>query len=108
MILTCRGKVDMLGLKQDLKETTKLTRHIVSSKDPHLRTIFLEKESLPAKIIKNSGCFVLNFSEGKERECEKLDCFRLEGISLECEVHNIQELGDSIQITGLVVHEGTI
>lgn len=94
----------MLGIKQDLREKTNLIRHVCSSKDPHLRTVFLEKDSLAARIIQAAGCFVLNFTEGKESRCEKIDCFRLEGHSLECEVEHIQECGDSLCITGRVVN----
>jgi len=93
--------------------------------------IFLNKDLMAVSIIRNSGCFTVNFIPYsaiekvkdamktsceftekatalgfEETECEKLvDCFKLKNALgwLECEVTNEQEFGDHIMFVGKVL-----
>lgn len=105
-ILTCQGILDLLGKPTELKESAALDRHIVSSDDPPLHTVFLKRNSLAARIISSSGCFVLNSDDHDRSPCKRLlDCFKVGRSWIECEVVSSSEAGDSVSFTGRVVYQ---
>lgn len=104
-ILTCQGSVEIVGKSAELKESLLLDRHVVSSDDPPLHTVFLKKDSLASKLISASGCFVLNSDDLEHGSCERLlDCFKVGRSWTECEVVHSSDAGDSISFTGRVVY----
>ncbi len=131
VLVTCRGKYDILGKTEEKDDIVPLTWHSPVSDHPPMYAIFLNKKLMAVSIIRNSGCFVVNFipfslidvvkaamhTSGEyldkcrtiginEDSCEKLvDCFRLkEALGwLECEVVEEKEYGDHIMFIGKVL-----
>ena len=131
VLVTCRGKFDVVGKAEDKDDVLPCSWHSPSSSHPPMYSIFVQKELMAVSIIRNSGCFVVNFvpfsltntikkamsTSGEylekcdalgvhEADCEKLvDCFRLkEALGwLECEVVEEKELGDHVMFIGKVL-----
>jgi flavin reductase (DIM6/NTAB) family NADH-FMN oxidoreductase RutF len=131
VLITCRGKYDVVGKVQDKDDVVPCTWHSPVSSHPLMYAIFLEKNLMAVSTIRDSGCFVVNFipfilletvkkamsTSGEylekcdaigihEAGCDKLvDCFRLkEALGwLECEVIEEKELGDRVMFLGKVL-----
>jgi flavin reductase (DIM6/NTAB) family NADH-FMN oxidoreductase RutF len=131
VLVTCRGRYDVVGRTEEKDDVVPLHWHSPVSSHPPLYSIFLQKDLMAAAIIRNSGCFVVNFvpfsmvdvikaamaTSGEylekcdaigihEAGCDKLvDCFRLkEALGwLECEVVEEKEVGDRVMFIGRVL-----
>ncbi|HLF54639.1 MAG TPA: flavin reductase family protein [Candidatus Nanoarchaeia archaeon] len=131
VLITCRGKFEIVGKSEEKDDIVPLHWHSPVSDHPPMYSIFLNKNLMAVQIIRNSGCFVINFipfslidtvktamkTSGEyldkcktiginEESCEKLvDCFRLkEALGwLECEVVEEKEYGDHIMFIGKVL-----
>lgn len=121
VLLTCRGRHVVVGKEVEKDDILPCSWHSPVSSHPPMYAVFLEKNLMAVSIIRDSGCFVVNFMpfsmvniikramgiSGEFLEkcdalgvhdiaCEKLvDCFKLkEAIGwLECEVVEEKELG---------------
>lgn len=131
VLITCRGKFEIMGKIQEKDDVLPCSWHSPVSSHPLLYSIFLDKKLMAVEIIRQSGCFVVNFipfslvdtvkaamrTSGEylekcetigihETDCEKLvDCFRLkEALGwLECEIMEEKELGDHVMFVGRVL-----
>ena len=133
VLVTCRGKTEVLGAQKEKDDVLPLSWHSPVSAHPPLYMIAVKKDLMAASIIRKSRCFVVNFVpftlldkvkaainvSGEyldkpdalgftEEPCEKLvDCFRLGNALgwLECEVQDIKERGDHILFIGKVLYQ---
>ncbi len=124
VLITCRGKYTVVGKLEEKDDVVPLQWHSPVSSHPPMYSISLHKDLMAVSIIRNSGCFVVNFipfsmvnvvkramgisGEFLEKcdalgvheiACEKLvDCFKLkEALGwLECEVIEEKEFGDNV------------
>ncbi|VVB81133.1 Flavin reductase like domain protein [uncultured archaeon] len=131
VLITCRGKHAVVGKSEEKDDIVPLQWHSPVSSHPPMYSIVLNKDLMAVSIIRNSGCFVVNFipfsmvnviksamrTSGEflekcdalgvhEVQCEKLvDCFKLkEALGwLECEVVEEKELGDHVMFIGKVL-----
>ncbi len=131
VLITCRGQFDVAGKLEEKDDVVPLSWHSPSSSHPPMYSVFLNKSLMAVSIIRNSGCFVVNFvpfsltntikkamsTSGEylekcdaigvnEANCEKLvDCFKLkEALGwLECEVVEEKECGDHVMFVGKVL-----
>jgi len=131
VLITCRGQYEVVGKIEEKDDIVPCNWHSPTSSHPPLYSIFLEKNLMAVSIIRNSGCFVVNFvpfsmvdiikaamrTSGEylekceelgvhEAGCDKLvDSFRLkEALGwLECEVIEEKEVGDHIMFIGKVL-----
>ncbi len=131
VLVTCRGSFTVVGKSEEKDDVVPLSWHSPISSHPPMYAIFLNKSLMAVSIIRNSGCFVVNFipfslletvksamrTSGEylekcsaigvhEINCEKLvDCFKLkEALGwLECEVVEEKEFGDSVMFVGKVL-----
>ncbi len=122
VLLTCRGRHVVVGKEVEKDDIVPCSWHCPVSSHPPMYAVVLEKNLMAVSIIRDSGCFVVNFMSfslsnvikramgisGEFLEkcdalgihdiaCEKLvDCFKLkEALGwLECEVIEEKELGD--------------
>ena len=130
VLITCRGKYEVLGKAEEKDDIIPLHWHSPISSHPPMYAVFLDKKLMAVSLIRDSGCFVVNFipfslvdtvkaamrTSGEYLEkcetlglhevaCEKLDSFRLkEALGwLECEVIEEKEFGDHIMFVGKVL-----
>jgi len=130
VLVTCRGKFEVVGKTKEKDDIVPLDWHSPASSHPPMYSIFLNKKLMAVSIIRNSGCFVVNFipfsllekvksamrvsGEYLEKcntiglhevNCEKMDCFRLkEALGwLECEVLEEKVYGDYVMFVGKVL-----
>ncbi len=131
VLITCRGKFEIVGKSEEKDDIIPLHWHSPVSDHPPMYSIFLNKKLMAVQIIRSSGCFVINFipfslidtvkaamrTSGEyldkcktlginEESCEKLvDCFRLKDALgwLECELVEEREYGDHIMFIGKVL-----
>ena len=131
VLITCRGQYEVAGKTEEKDDIVPCDWHSPCSSHPPLYSVFLEKNLMAVSIIRNSGCFVVNFisysmvdviksamrTSGEflekceelgvhEAGCDKLvDSFRLkEALGwLECEVVEEKEVGDHILFIGKVL-----
>lgn len=117
ILLTCRGFKKEFGVNKLKDLAVVVDSHALASKEPKQYAVFLPKFSSAIPIIKNSGCFALNFTNNKNfsrefddfdgKDCEKLDCLKLKNTDswLECEVKHELDLGDHILFIASVLFE---
>ena len=131
VLLTCRGRHTVMGRETEKDDIVPCSWHSPVSSHPPMYAVFLEKNLMAVSIVRDSGCFVVNFMpfsavnvikramgvSGEFLEkcdalgvhdvaCEKLvDCFKLkEALGwLECEVVEEKELGDHVMFIGRVL-----
>ena len=131
VLVTCRGKVKILGRVTEKDNIMAVAWHTPLSKEPFMYAISIGKTRFSLKLIKESGVFAVNFiskkmkeqvlycgrSSGehidkfaesglKKEECEKIDCPRLADALgyLECEVADEIEAGDHILFIARVIY----
>ncbi len=129
ILVTCRGKADMLGKSVYSDNIITLAWHTPLSFNPELYGICVGKNRFSYKIIKDSKVFAVNFiyyemkkqaiecgtSSGAnldkfekfgmtKEDCETIDCCRLGEASavLECEVVDSIDTGDHVFFVGKV------
>ncbi len=117
IILTCRGLKKEFGVEKIKDLAVIVDSHALASKEPKQYAVFLPKFSSAISIIKNSGCFTVNFAntrnlpkefeEFDSKECEKLDGLKLMHADshLECELKQEIDSGDHILFIGNVLLE---
>ena len=130
VLITCRGNYEIVGKIEEKDDIVPLHWHSPVSSHPPMYAIFLQKSLMAVSLIRNSGCFVVNFipfslvnavkaamqASGEyfdkceaigvnEASCDKVDCFRIkEALGwLECEVVEEKELGDHVMFVGRVL-----
>lgn len=131
VLLTCRGGHVVVGKEVEKDDVVPCSWHSPVSSHPPMYAVSLDKKLMAVSIIRDSGCFVVNFVpfsmaniikramgiSGEflekcdalgvhEMPCEKLvDCFKLkEALGwLECEVVEEKELGDHIMFIAKVL-----
>jgi len=131
VLVTCRGKAQVLGREQEKDDIITITSHTPLSHEPFMYGISLGKTRFSSKIITASKVFAVNFiptsmqeaalycgrnsgehvdkfsQAGLEKEeCEKIDCPRIGGAlgHLECEVVEQVDTGDHILFIAKVAH----
>lgn len=131
VMVTCRGKTEVLGKEQEAHDIVVTSWHSPASASPPVYSIFISvKQTLALDIIRKSGVFCVNFipyqlhaaaafsarhtgqhvdkfkeTELTQSECDKIDCPRIsEAVGhLECEMMEEKHMGDHIQLLGNVV-----
>ena len=131
VLVTCRGSVELAGKGMERDDIIPCDWHSPVSAHPPMYAIVLNAQLMAVSIIRNSGCFVVNFmpysavdsikaamrTAGEyadkvdaigvhEALCEKLvDCFRLKEAlgRIECEVVEEKAFGDHVMFIGKVL-----
>jgi len=131
VLLTCRGRHKTVGKEMERDDVVPCFWHSPVSSHPPMYAVFVDKNLMAVSIIRDSGCFVVNFVSFSmvnvikkamgvsgeflekcdalgvgEASCDKLvDCFRLkEALGwLECEVVEEKEFGDRVLFVGRVL-----
>lgn len=131
VLVTCRGKVEILGRVKEKDNIISVAWHTPLSVEPFMYAIAVGKTRFSLKLIKESGVFAVNFISKKmqeevvycgrhsgehldkfsetglkKEECEKIDCPRLADALgyLECEVVDEIETGDHVLFIAKVIN----
>ena len=130
VLVTCRGKIVSFGKEEEIDEIIPLEWHSPASSNPKRYAIFIHRDSLAAKLIRESKVWAINFMPFELAEaitlaakhsaemhakwekiklspieCEVIDCPRVrEALAwLECELIQEVDCGDHVLFLGRIV-----
>lgn len=130
VLVSCRGRASVVGKVSEKHDILPCSWHSPLSSHPPLYGISIKSDLLAVSIIRDSGCFVVNFvpfsladiikkvmsTSGDfiekcstvgltESQCDKVDCFHFkESLGwLECEVVEEHIIGDNVLFVGKVL-----
>ncbi len=130
ILVTCRGKAEVLGMEQEKDNAIAIAWHMPLSFEPMMYAIAVAKQRFSYKLIKESKVFCVNFMPNKmldevvfcgthsgahtdklidaglhSEDCDKIHCQKLiDALGwLECEVVEEIEVGDHVMFTAKVL-----